>query len=116
MHTLTTYQAAAVRNAEDLDSDRLSLNLMIALGEMAKSTIAAEDATTKPLQHFQDNPYKSGFNREQAQAAIGAILFNAAVLADRFGIDLGELAEMQLAKVERITNSGRLRMLAGQGK
>ena len=115
MHTLATYQAAAVRNAEDLDSDRLSLNLMIALGEMAKITLAAEDATTKPLNDDTRYLIRQKHN-ESAQAALGAILFNAAVLADRFGVDLGELAEMQLAKVERITNSGRLRMLAGQGK
>jgi len=109
MQTLQAYQKAAVSNAEDLGYERLLLNLMIAIGHVTGGAIAAEDADTKP-----PTPLRARAEFQAVEAAIGAVLFNSAVLADRFGIDLGELAETQLAKVERITNSGRLRMLAGK--
>lgn len=110
MHTFTTYQFGAVRNAEDLDNERLLLNLMIAVGGITQQIVAVEDANTKPLNMSESS---ARLENEAVDAAIGAILFNVSVLADRFGVDLAALADVQLAKVEGITNSGRLRMLAG---
>lgn len=109
MHSLTSYQAAAVANAENLTASRLTNNLLTATGNICMQVLDREDSTTQPLRSH------AALQRDFAdtEAAIGALLFNAAVLADRFGIDLAELAEAQLEKVERITNSGRLRMLAG---
>lgn len=106
MQTLTTYQAAAARNAEDLDTDRLLQNLMIAIGQLCKIESERDEAETKQL--FMQRP-----SDEAAEAAIMAALFNVAALADRHGIDLSDRADQQIAKVELISRSGRLRMMQG---
>lgn len=109
MHSLASYQQSAVANAEDLPADRLVNNLLSSVIGVSRQLLDREDSTTQPLRSRTASPRDFA----DTEAAIGALLFNAAVLADRFGIDLAEIAEAQLEKVERITNSGRLRMLAG---
>jgi hypothetical protein len=109
---LEHYQSAAARNAEGLTADRLTMNLMIAMGEMAKTQLAAEDVTTRPFNDAAMMIFRQSYS-EAAKVQLAAIIFNAAALADRFGIALEPLLEKQVEKMGAITDSGKLRMRGG---
>lgn len=111
---LTHYQSAAARNAEGLTADRLTMNLMIAMGEMAKTQLAAEDVTTRPFNDAALMIFRQSYS-EAAEVQLAAIIFNAAALADRFGIALEPLLMRQVEKMQGITDSGKLR-IKGDGK
>jgi hypothetical protein len=86
--------------------------LMERIAELETAGVATTSETERNLREWCDalererdewkHDYAQGLRRiAEIEAAIGALLFNAAVLADRFGIDLAELADVQLAKIER---------------
>lgn len=111
MPTILTYQTKAALEAESLDTDRLLNNLMSAVGQMAGVIIKSQDAMTGSL----NEPVKPALSdsRTAAEYAIAAILFNAAAIADRWNINLDDLTQWQLQKMEAISQSGRLRALRG---
>lgn len=113
MHTLLTYQRAAVPHSEDQTSERLILNLVTAIGHLAHATTRGGDVNTIGLK--ANTAYYERFIAE-AEAGIGASLHNLAVIADRFGLSLADIADGHLKQLARVSESGRLRALAGEVK
>ena len=110
MPTILTYQTKAALEAESLDTDRL-LNNHVGGWPDGGVIIKSQDAMTGSL----NEPVKACAERSRtaAEYAIAAILFNAAAIADRWNINLDDLTQWQLQKMEAISQSGRLRALRG---
>ena len=116
--TITEYQRRVASVESNGNADRPYIDLMSAVGNLANCATRVEDANTKPIAKGVDaikQSWREGQDIKcEAEAAIGAALFNLAIIAAELGLDLETTAIVQLKRLDGATNSGRLRALAGR--
>lgn len=104
MHTLRTYQMAALQLGGNDMTPSLAAQNYVAAGAQLFGLIVEADT----------GELNGDDNKAQAVASLGAALYNVAILAERFGLSLDEIAATQLKRLDGATNSGKLRAQKGE--
>lgn len=104
-HTLECYQREAAEASLDVTMPAALSNLLTADARIAR--LMLQSGTVQG-------------NREEidalASAAIGAALYNLAIIADGFNLELEDVAALQLQRLKTQSASGRLRRVAMTGR
>lgn len=103
-HTLECYQREAAEASHDVTMPAALSNLLTADAQIAR--LMLQSGTKGNREEFD----------ALATAALGAALYNLAIIADGFNLELDEVAALQLQRLKTQSASGRLRRIAMTGR
>ncbi len=99
-YTLNYYQNEAAEASTDIDLYEALSNLLTAHAQITRMVISQDTA---------------GKTIENAKASLGAALYNVAIIANQFNLNLEDIAAIQLQRLTTQSASGRLRRVAMTG-